>query len=58
MGCVVLRTLVDVLLTVLQHSVDQPGEPVSDGGDSFRGTELAAQASAMCAEIRLAPDQV
>jgi hypothetical protein len=39
---VVFRTFVDVLLTILQHSIDQSGVPVSHGADGFRGTELAA----------------
>jgi hypothetical protein len=40
---VVLSAFIDVLLTVLQHSID---EPASHGRDGFRGTEPAAQASA------------
>jgi hypothetical protein len=29
---VVFATFVDVVLTILQHSIDQPGEPMSHGG--------------------------
>ena len=39
---VILRAFVDVLLTILEHSIDQSGEPVSDGSDGFRGAEFAA----------------
>jgi hypothetical protein len=52
---VVLRTFVNVLLTILPFSMDQSGGPVSHGRDGFRGTELAAQALVLRAEIRLAP---
>ena len=51
---VVLSAFIDVLLTVLQHSIDQSGEPVSHGRDGFRGTELGAQASVLRAEVSLA----
>ena len=54
---IVLSAFVDVLLTVLQHSIDQSGEPVCHGGDGFRGTELAAQASVLRAEVSLASQQ-
>lgn len=33
---VVLSAFIDVLLTVLQHSIDQSGEPMSHGRDGFR----------------------
>jgi len=51
---VVFRAFVDVLLTILQHAIHQSGKPISHGGDGFRGAELAAQASVLCAEVRLA----
>ena len=44
---VILRTFVDVLLTILQPAMDQSGEAVSHGGDGFGGAELAAQASVL-----------
>jgi len=49
---VVLRTFVDVLLTILQHPIDQSTEPMSHGGDGFRGAELAAQSAVLGAEVR------
>jgi hypothetical protein len=39
---VVFRTLIDVLLTILEHPIDESGQPVSHGGDGFRSAELAA----------------
>ena len=39
---VVFRTLVDVLLTILEHAIDQPSQAMSHGGDGFRSAELAA----------------
>ena len=35
---VVLSTFVDISLTVLQHSIDQAGEPVGHRGNGFRST--------------------
>jgi hypothetical protein len=37
---VVLRPFVDVLLTILQHAIDQSGEAVGHGGDGFGSTEV------------------
>jgi hypothetical protein len=37
-----------------QHPINQSGKPMSQGGDDFRGAELAAQASVLRAEVRLA----
>ena len=54
---VVLSPFVDVLLTVLQHSIDQSGEAVSHGGDGLRGTELGAQTAVLRAEVGAAADQ-
>ncbi len=51
---VVFRPFVDVLLTILQHAIDQSGEAVRHGGDGFGSTELGAQASVLRAEIGLA----
>ena len=38
---VVLRTFVDVVLAIFEHSIDQSGQTVSHRSDGFRGTELA-----------------
>ena len=54
---IVFRPSVDVLLTIFQHSIDQSGQPVSHGGDGFRGAELAAQASVLRAEVGLASQE-
>src|SRR4029077_7104655 len=37
---IVLSTFVHVLLTILQHSKDQPGKPMGHRRDGFRSTEL------------------
>src|SRR5258708_39656444 len=51
---VVFRPFVDVLLTILQHAIDQSGEAVRHGGDGFGSTQLGAQTSVLRAEIDLA----
>jgi hypothetical protein len=51
---VIFYTFVNVLLTILQHSIDQSSEPMSHRRDGFRGAELAAQATVLRAEVRLA----
>jgi hypothetical protein len=42
---VVFRTLIDVLLTILQHAMDQSGQAMSHGGDGSGSAEFAAQSS-------------
>jgi hypothetical protein len=44
---VILCTFVDVLLTILQNSIDQSSEPMSDSGDGFWGAEPATQAAVL-----------
>ena len=39
---VVLGPFVNASLTVLQHAINQAGEPVSHGRDSLWGTQLGA----------------
>ena len=51
---VIFCTFVDVLLTILQHSIDQPSKPMSHRGYGSRGAELAAQAAVLRAEVGLA----
>jgi hypothetical protein len=51
---IVFRTFVYVMLTILQHSIDEAGEAMSHGGDRFGCTKLAAQASVLRAKVRLA----
>jgi hypothetical protein len=51
---VVFRPFVDVLLTILQHAIDQSGEAVRHGGDGFRSVEPGTQASVLRAETGLA----
>jgi hypothetical protein len=36
---VIFCTFAEVLLTMLQHSIDQSREPMSHGGDGFRGRD-------------------
>jgi hypothetical protein len=51
---VVLRTFVDVLLTILEHSIDQSGKAMCHGGNGFGSAESAAQASVLRTEVCLA----
>src|SRR5258706_16260683 len=48
---VVLSAFVNVSLTILQHSIDQSGEPVGHRRNGLRGTELGAQPSVLCSEV-------
>ncbi len=52
-----LSALVDVLLTVLQHAVDQSGEPMSHGRDRLRRSQFGSQAAVLRAQVTLASDQ-
>ena len=47
---VVRSAFVDVLLTVLQYSIDESGEAVCHGRDGFRGTELGVQAVSLASQ--------
>ena len=51
---IVFRTFVDVVLAILEHSIDESGEPMGHSSDGFRGAKLAAQASVLRAEVGLA----
>jgi len=51
---VILCTFVDVLLTILQHSIDQSSEPMRHRRDGFRGAKPAAQAAVLRPEVGLA----
>ena len=44
---IVFGAFIDVLLTILQHPINQSGKPMSHGGDGFRGAELAAQSAVL-----------
>ena len=48
---VVLCASVDVLMSVLQHSVDQSGKPMRHGSNGFRGAEFGAQPSVLCTQV-------
>jgi hypothetical protein len=48
---VVLRAFVDVVLTILQHAIEQSGEPMGHSGDGFRSAKLAAQASVLSPKV-------
>ena len=50
---IVFRTFVDVVLTILQHSIDESGQAMSHGGDGFGSAELVAQASVLRPEVGL-----
>src|SRR5215831_16997820 len=54
---VVLQTLVDVLVSPLEHAIDEAGEFMCHGRDRFRRTESAAQAAVLCAEVALAAEE-
>ena len=48
---VVFSPFVDVLLTVLQHSVDEPSEPVRHRRDGLWGTKPGAQTAILRSEV-------
>ena len=54
---IVFRTFVDVVLAILEHSIDESGEPMGHSSDGFRGARLASQASVLRAEVRLTLQQ-
>src|SRR6266446_2794497 len=54
---VVFRAFVDVLLTVLQHAIDQSGEPVGHRGNGFGGAELGAQSAVLGSKVAAAANQ-
>jgi len=51
---VILCTFIDVVLTILQHSIDQSSEPMSHRRDGFRGAKPGAQAAVLRPEVGLA----
>ena len=44
---IVLSPFVDVLLTVLQHAIDESREAVSHGSDGFGSTQFGAQTAVL-----------
>ncbi len=54
---VVFRTFVDVLLTILQHPINQSGKPVGHRRNGFGGAELGAQAAVLGSKVALAAEQ-
>src|SRR5262245_45684611 len=54
---VVLQTLVDVLVSPLEHAIHQTGELVCHRGDRFRRTESGAEATILAAQIALTSQQ-
>ena len=50
---IVFGTFVDIVLTVLEHAIDQSGQAMGHGGDRFRSAELAAQASVLRPQVGL-----
>ena len=54
---VVLQALVDVLVSPLEHAIDQAGELMSHGGDRFWGAEFATEAAVLGTEVTLTPQQ-
>src|SRR5437764_9563482 len=51
---VILGSFVHVLLTVLQHSVDDSGQLVRHGFDCLRGTQLGPESTVLRSQIGLA----
>jgi hypothetical protein len=54
---VVLCSFDDVLLTVLQHPIDESCEPMGHGCDSLRGPQFGSQSTVLGAKVRLATRQ-
>jgi hypothetical protein len=54
---VVLRAFVDVLLTILQHAIDQSGKPVDHRRNGFGGAELGAHSEVLSSQVALAAEQ-
>ena len=48
---VVFCAFVYVVLTILEHAIDQAGQAMGHRSDGFRGTELAAQSSVLRTEV-------
>jgi hypothetical protein len=54
---VILQALVDVLVSPLEHAIHQTGELVRHRGDRLWRTESGAEATVLCAEVALTPQQ-
>ena len=56
---IVFRTFVDLLLTVLQHAIDQSGQPMGHGGDRLSGVDrgLSRDLHAGCKSSPSSPRQ-
>ena len=54
---IVVSTFINVLLAVLQHSIDKSCEAVSHGRNGLGGTEFGSQTTVLSAEISLASDE-
>src|SRR5262249_25327128 len=54
---VVLQTLVDVLVSPLEHAIHQTGKLVRHGGDRLRCAESGAETTILAAQIALTPQQ-
>ena len=53
---VVIRAFINILLAVLQHSVDKSCEAVSHSSNGFGSAELGAQSTVLSSEISLTSD--
>src|SRR5262249_16330116 len=54
---VVLQTLVDVLVSPVEHAIDQSGQLVGHRGDCLRRTQSGAEPTVLGTEIALTPQQ-
>jgi len=54
---VVVRAYIDVLLTILQHAIDESGGPVGHRRNGFGGAELGAQSAVLGSQVALTADQ-
>jgi hypothetical protein len=53
---VVVRTFINILLAILQHSIDESCEAVSHGSNSLWSAQFGSQSTVLSAEISLASD--
>src|SRR5260370_15384372 len=56
-GFVVFHSLIDICLAKFQHAVDESGEFVSHGSDSFRRSQFSPQSSEVGSQRALASKQ-
>src|SRR3982750_3560361 len=53
---VVVRTFIDILLAILQHSIDESCEAVSHGSNGLPGAQFGSQSTVLSPEISFTSD--